>query len=144
MEPSPTAAPDSYTVEYRPDLEVLVMRWLRPNSLPETQTSYHRLLALAHQHNCPYWLLDGRRDGPLMLETATWLGYDFLPRAARELAPRVLRLAVFSSPTRFEQRLIDAEVAPAVAQALAPTQPYQTALFLDEAEALAWLTSPAS
>ncbi|MFD2785058.1 hypothetical protein [Hymenobacter rubripertinctus] len=134
-------APDSYTADYRPDLGVLVMRWLRPHSLPETQASYQHLLALARRHRCPNWLLDGRRDGPLVLETARWLGQDFLPAVARELAPELLRLAVFSSPARLEQRLLDAEVSPAVAEALAPTQPYRTALFLDEGEALAWLTA---
>lgn len=131
-----------YEVSYRPDLEVLVMRWLRPNNLSETQVSYQHLLALAHKHDCANWLLDGRRDGPLVLETARWLGQQFLPDAARQLAPRPLRLAVFSSPARFEQRLVDVEVAAVVAEATAATQPYQTSLFLDEGKALAWLAEP--
>ena len=139
MEPYSAPTSDSYTVEYRPDLGVLVIRWLRPHSLPETQASYRHLLELAHRYQCTRWLLDGRRDGPLIMETARWLGQEFLPVTARKLAPHILRLAVFSSPARFEQRLIDMEVAPAVAQALSSTQPYHTALFLDEGKALHWL-----
>ncbi len=140
----PSTSPDnaSYTVSYRSDLEVLVMRWLRPNTLPETQVSYQHLLALAQEHDCANWLLDGRRDGPLVLETARWLGQQFLPAAAQQLAPQPLRLAVFSSPARLEQRLADTEVAAVVAEAIAATQPYQTSLFLDEGKALAWLAEP--
>ncbi|OWP65036.1 hypothetical protein CDA63_01380 [Hymenobacter amundsenii] len=140
----PFTSPDnaSYTVSYRSDLNVLVMRWLRPNTLAETQVSYQHLLALAHEHTCANWLLDGRRDGPLVLETAQWLGQQFLPDAARQLTPQLLRLAVFSSPARFEQRLVDMEVAAVVAEATAATQPYQTSLFLDEGKALAWFSEP--
>ena len=140
----PSTSPDNacYELSYRPDLEVLVMRWLRPNTLAETQVSYQHLLALAQEHNCANWLLDGRRDGALVLETAQWLGQQFLPDAARQLAPQPLRLAVFSSPARFEQRLVDIEVAAVVAEATVATQPYQTSLFLDEGKALAWLAEP--
>lgn len=141
MQPPIPSGLASYSADYRSDLGILVLRWLRPHNLSETQASYRHLLRMAHTHTCANWLLDGRRDGPLMLETTQWLAESFLPGAAQALSPLVLRLAVFSSPARLEQRLVDTSVAPAVAQALAATQPYQTALFLDEGEALKWLVT---
>ena len=134
----------SYTLEYRPDLRILFMRWLRPTTLPEVQESYQAALALARQHACADWLLDARRTGPIETLETTWLADSFFPEAAASFAPRPLRLAVFSSPLRIEQLRSDTRVAPAVLHALGADRPYQANVFTDEATALAWLaTGPA-
>jgi hypothetical protein len=132
-------AADSYSLTYRPDLDILYLRWYRPDTLAEAQESYHAALALALAHGCGNWLLDSRRAGPLDLAETAWLTQEFFPAAVARLAPVPLRMAVFSSATRFDQSRTDAALAPAVAAALAPTQPYHSALFQLEAEAVAWL-----
>ncbi|SHL59282.1 hypothetical protein [Hymenobacter psychrotolerans] len=139
-------SPESVAFElfYRPDLHMLVVRWLRPNSFLELQTSYEQLLTLARQHYCAYWLLDARRVGPLDLEATLWLTDHFFPRAASHLAPYTLRMAVLSSPFRYSQMLTDASVAPEVARALSTAQPYEASVFLDEHAALNWLHPPHS
>lgn len=129
----------TYTLTYHPDLHILFLRWLQPDTLAESQDSYHDTLELAQMHNCGNWLLDSRHCGPLDLFETAWLTRVFFPAAALQLAPCPLRLAVFSSPQRLEQMRDDASVAPAVQAALAPTQPYEAAIFMDETEAVAWL-----
>jgi len=139
MLPFPTTANEAYTTQYRPDLHVLILRWLRPQTLAEIQASYGQLLVQAREHACARWLLDGRRDGPLDVDITHWLSGCFFPEAVRTLAPHRLYMAALSSPARLQQLHTDATVAPAVARALAPEQPYHTAVFLTEAEALIWL-----
>ena len=129
----------SYTLEYRPDLRIMVLRWLRPTTLAEVQESYAATLALARQHACPDWLLDARRTGPIEIEETAWLANTFFPAAALHFAPRALRLAVFSSPLRIEQLRTDARVAPAVLHALGADRPYQASVFANEGMAVAWL-----
>jgi hypothetical protein len=139
MLPSASITTDAYTIQHCPDRQVLALRWLRPQNLYETQESYQQLLALAQAHGCARWLLDGRRDGPLDVYTIHWLANHFFREAVRALAPQRLCMAVVSSSARLQQLQTDATVAPAVQRALAAGQPYTTAVFLSEAEALAWL-----
>ncbi|MDQ2770059.1 MAG: hypothetical protein M3Y54_06115 [Bacteroidota bacterium] len=134
----------TYTLTYRPDLDILFLRWLGPETLAEAQTAYRAALALALAHHCGRWLLDSRRSGPINLTETSWLTNDFFPEAVARLAPHPLRLAVFSSMLRLDQLRHDALVAPAVHDALAATRPYQSALFVAEAEAVAWLQAPAA
>lgn len=130
---------DSYTLDYRSDLDIVFLRWLRPDTLPEAQESYRAALTLALPHGCPNWLLDSRRAGPIDLVETAWLTSTFFPEAVACFAPRRLRLGVFSSAARREQAETDAVVAPVVAAAIASTQPYEVALFLLESEAVSWL-----
>ncbi|QIX62577.1 hypothetical protein HER32_15910 [Hymenobacter sp. BT18] len=138
--PHTLSTPD-YQLQYRPDLQLLILRWLRPLSLPDMQASCRQLLALALECQCAHWLLDGRREGPINLPVTQWLTEEFFPEAVRSLAPHPLFLAALRSPARLQQLSSDTTVAPAVHRALAPEQPYHTAVFLTEAEALAWLTA---
>ena len=134
---------NTYTLQYRPDLDIVFLRWLQPNNLVEAYASYHAALGLAVQHDCGNWLLDSRRTGPISLPETEWLTHEFFPLAASLLAPRPLRMAVFSSLQRLEQMRTDAAVAPAVQVAIAATQPYKAAIFMQEAEAVAWLLASA-
>ena len=133
----------TYSLSYRPDLDIVFLRWLAPDTLAEAQASYEAALALALAHGCGKWLLDSRRSGPLDLFETAWLTRTFFPAAVAQLAPRALRLAVFSSVQRWEQMRTDTTVAPAVQAAIAATQPYEAAIFLTEAEAVEWLLAPA-
>ncbi|WP_152560147.1 hypothetical protein [Hymenobacter sp. IS2118] len=130
---------DTYTLTYRPDLDIVFLRWLTPETLPQAQASYQAALVLALAHRCGNWLLDSRRCGPIDPVETAWLTNTFFPAAVAQLAPRPLRMAVFSSLPRLEQMRIDAAVASGVQAALAATQPYEAAIFIAEAEAVAWL-----
>ena len=134
---------DTYTLNYRSDLNILFLRWLTPDTLVEAQASYRDALALALAQGCGNWLLDSRRCGPLDLFETAWLTREFFPAAVAQLHPRPLRIAVFSSLQRWEQMRTDATVAPAVQAAIAPTQPYEASIFMAEAEAVTWLQRPA-
>lgn len=131
-----------YTLDYLSDLDIVVLRWLAPDTLAEAQASYQAALAMALTHKCGNWLLDSRRCGPLDLFQTSWLTRAFFPAAVEQLTPRPLRLAVFSSLQRWEQMRTDATVAPVVQAAIAATQPYQSAIFMVEAEAVEWLQAP--
>ena len=133
---------DTYTLNYRSDLNIVLLRWLTPDTLVEAQASYREALALALAHGCGNWLLDSRRCGPLDLFQTAWLTREFFPAAVAQLHPRPLRLAVFSSLQRWEQMRTDATMAPAVQAAIAPTLPYEAAIFMAEAEAVTWLQRP--
>ena len=133
---------DTYTLTYRPDLDIVFLRWLQPDTLAEAQASYRDALALALVHGCGNWLLDSRRCGPLDLFETAWLTREFFPAAVAQLNPRPLRLAVFSSLQRWEQMRTDAAVAPAVQAAIAATQPYEAAIFMVETDAVGWLQAP--
>ena len=133
---------NTYTLTYRPDLHIVILRWLQPDTLAESQRSYEAALALALAHGCGNWLLDSRRCGPLDLFETAWLTRTFFPAAVDQLAPHELRLGVFSSLQRLQQMRTDAAVAPAVQAAIAATQPYTAAIFMAEAEAVAWLQAP--
>ena len=133
----------TYSLSYRPDLHIICLRWLAPDTLPEAQASYEAALALALAHGCGNWLLDSRHSGPIDLAQTAWLTHTFLPAAVLQLNPRSLRLAVCSSLLRWEQMRTDAAVAPVVQAAIAATQPYEAAIFLTDADAEAWLQAPA-
>lgn len=133
----------TYTLSYRPDLHIVFLRWLGPDTLAEAQASYEATLAVALAHGCGNWLLDSRRCGPLRADETAWLAHAFFPAAVAQLNPQALRLGVFSSLLRLEQMRTDTAVAPLVRAAIAATQPYEAAIFLNEAEAVEWLQAPA-
>ncbi len=132
----------AYTLDYRPDLHIVFLRWLREATLADVQAAYAAALALAERHGCAHWLLDARRLGPIAIDETNWLANEFFPHAAARLAPQLLRLGALTSPARIEQVRHDAAVAPHVARALAPGQPYQARVFDNEGAAAAWLATP--
>lgn len=129
----------TFTVNCRPDLDLVFLRWMAPDTLAEAQLADRDTLALALEHHCGNWLLAARRSGPPDLAETAWRTHEFFPEAVARLAPHPRRLAVFSSMLRLDQLRLDAIVAPAVPDALAATRPYLAALFTAEADAVAWL-----
>lgn len=78
-----------YRVCYEPYLPVLVGTSLRPLNEEEVTESCELLLAKAQQHNCSFWLLDGRhhgRDDPQALHN--WLLDEYFPRVRNRLGQR--------------------------------------------------------
>ena len=86
-----TYSPDSFSIEYRPDQQLLIGRWLRPVLLEELQTHYEAMLqaALAHD-SCRHWLLDVRRRPYRDAAAGQWFGEVFSPRLPQALGRPVV------------------------------------------------------
>jgi hypothetical protein len=83
--------PDSFTLAYLPDEDLLIGRWLRPVSLPEIKAHYGELLAAAQAHgNCRHWLLDVRRRTINDPDAVHWFGEDFGPKLPAVLGQPVV------------------------------------------------------
>ncbi|WP_375435553.1 hypothetical protein [uncultured Hymenobacter sp.] len=137
---SPVATYAEYlNLAYRPDLQMVVLRWLRDASLSELQVAHHAALELALHHKATFWFVDVRRRLTVNNMHTRWVTDDFLPQAAALLPADGLRVAYLMSPNR--QRIInsDPDMQPIVARALHTNQSYRLRVFLDEASAMAWL-----
>ena len=127
--------PDYLSLSYRPDLDFLVARWLRPVSGDETRQGYRLILEAAQACACPFWLLDGRRRYPADAETTRWGLEEFFPQLYATLGQQVF-MSQLLSPSY--QTLTDA--LPAFQQAeQAVGRTYQMRRFNDETQAVGWL-----
>ena len=135
----------AYELSYRADLQIIVLRWLRPSGIAESQESYEAAFALARQHRCGRWLLDGRRRGIVDLALTKWLADYFFTEVGQHLLPKQLKLGVLTSPDRQNQISADAVLAAEIARALAPGPlSYQTYVGLNEGQVLDWLLTESS
>jgi hypothetical protein len=82
----PSFSTDAFSVEYRPDLGILIGRWLQALPPPELQGTYQTMLAAARAHgNCRFWLLDLRRRPPAGPNLTEWFRDQFSPQVAAAL-----------------------------------------------------------
>ncbi|TGE25484.1 hypothetical protein E5K00_09920 [Hymenobacter aquaticus] len=126
-------------LQYRPDLHILTARWLRDASLPELQQAHRALQATAQAHNAFHWLMDRRRFSPNP-EIAQWVAHEWLPDIARTASSH-LRLASLVSPELWHLISTQPDFQEATNTALNAQQPYSVRVFMDEGEAVRWLTS---
>lgn len=129
------ATPDFLTLSYRPDLEVLVVRWMRVISLAEMQQGYELLLQAATHHGCRQWLLDARRRNNTDREGAVWMVQDFLPRLHGQLGGRTA-LAYLLPPVQLRDAQADGAFPPA---SFFDGKPFIAERFTEERQALDWL-----
>lgn len=129
---------DYLGLSYRPDLRMVVLRWLRDASLPEMQIGHQAALYLARHHAATHWFIDVRRRLLVDNTHSSWVIDEFLPQAAA-LLPGPLRVAYLMSPNR--QRTIDSqpELQATFSRAQMPNLPYYMQAFMDEAAAINWL-----
>ena len=129
------ATPDYLILSYRPDLDFVVARWLRPVSGAETRQGYQLILAAGQECHCPYWLLDGRRRQPADADTTRWGLEEFFPRLRTALGQPVFMSQLLSP---LYQALTDTQ--PAFQQAeQGPNRTYEMRRFNDETRAVQWL-----
>ena len=130
---------DFLEIIHRPDLDVLVARWLRPIELPELQRGYELLLAEAIGRGCRRWLLDVRRRLNTHQVGAQWMVSSLLPRLGPQLGGRT-RLAYLLAPIYLRDEAADAVFPP-------PTyfdgKPFIADRFVEEQAAIVWLTADA-
>jgi hypothetical protein len=127
--------PDYLAISYRPDLRVLVGRWMRPVTLPEMQAGYELLLEAAITHQCQEWLLDVRRRFNTDREGAHWMTTEFLPAVARRMGGRTY-LAYLLAPLLLRDQSAD-DAFPTPESMVAA--PFLGVRFTDEREAIEWL-----
>lgn len=65
-------------ISYRPDLHVLVVRWMGITTDDETRRVY-RHLEQADTHRCRYWLLDARRRPSSSAAVTRWMLDELAP-----------------------------------------------------------------
>ncbi|GAB2770273.1 hypothetical protein HNQ93_000463 [Hymenobacter luteus] len=133
---------DYLQLTHRPDLQVLVLRWLRDTTLPELQTGCQAALELAQHHGIAHWVVDVRRRVTVNAERSAWMSDTFLPAAALRLQPALLRVGYLISPTRLETILAESTVQhAAITRSQDSAQPYLMRIFLNESDVMQWLLS---
>jgi hypothetical protein len=126
-------------VLYRPDLDILIVRWLTDEALPNFREEYSDLLAAGQRHLSRRWLLDIRRRPAPPVETTQWVIEQWLPEVVAALAPERLRLAFLVSPARAATLRTETVSAPTLAYIQGPDCAYDLRLFTEEGEAISWL-----
>ncbi|WP_400193518.1 hypothetical protein [Hymenobacter sp. B81] len=136
----PILSTEYLLLSHGPSADMLRIMWRRPVSLAELQQGYEQVRAAAVRFRAPLWLVDLRSPGlPRPVEQGHWLHELFLPESYRFFA-EPLRLACLMSPEQLAAVWYD-PVSTANARTLTdPEQPFQLALFDQEAEAVNWLT----
>ena len=127
--------PDFLEISYRPDLDVLVGRWMRKISAAEMCQGYEHLLEAAVQCGCRQWLLDARRRFNTDRDGARWMISTFLPQLGPRLGGRT-HLAYLLAPVLLRDTEADAAFPPA---SFFDDKPYNADRFTDEREAIDWL-----
>ena len=131
----PILVQDFLEISYRPDLNLLLGRWLRPIELEEMQHGYQLLLDAAVAGDCRQWLLDVRRRQNTHQVGAQWMLSNFLPQLAARLGGRT-RLAYLMAPTYLRDADADAAFPPAT---YFEGKPFVGERFIEENTALDWL-----
>ncbi|MCB2406360.1 hypothetical protein [Hymenobacter lucidus] len=127
--------PEFLTIDYRPDLGILVVRWQRLITVAEMQQGYLLLLEYAAHYRCRHWLLDGRRRFNTDREGAQWMVATFLPLLQPRLGARTY-LAYLLAPVTLRDQDADAAFPPA---AYFQDKPFLGERFVEEGAAIAWL-----
>jgi hypothetical protein len=136
------ASPSTFeylSLNFRADLHLLVLRWLRDVNLAELQAGFAEAQALAQEYRAYHWFVDVRRRGALSASDSAWVADVLLPQMARQLEPSVFAIAYLLAPFRAKAIQKQGPMQATVARAQASTQPYRLRTFLDEAEAVEWL-----
>ena len=123
---------------YRPDLDILTVRWLTDEQAATTAGDYESLLLLPEARRTANWLFDVRRRPYTNAASAHWVVTDWLPRAAA-LCPAPLRLAYLVAPVRAAELEGDTPIGAEVRPATLPGHPYLLRAFTDEGAAVRWL-----
>lgn len=121
-------------LSYRPDLKILVIRWLALATDDEIKRVYRTIEAEADPL-CRFWLVDARRRSSFSPNITNWLFAEFVPEVSRRLGGP-LYFSYLVSPAHLEgaQEFLRTQVLPAGA-----ALPYRLHYASDEGEATNWL-----
>ncbi|TDN36078.1 hypothetical protein E4631_03660 [Hymenobacter sp. UV11] len=132
----PFSTAEFYAVRYQAEPPLVRGVVQRPLSPAEFTEACELLLAKAQQHQCPFWLLDGRADtSERPSDVYEWLGDEFLPRVYKTLG-RIPCLA-FIARAEFWEAMQARNYASPTSPLFATT--FRADWFTSEQDALAWL-----
>jgi hypothetical protein len=134
---TPTTLADFLHLSHRPDLGIVAARWTRPAESGELRAGYQAMLHYAAScGSCNRWLIDSRRRRQVDAQDVHWLTTEFYPTLRRHLHEHVY-LAFLIAPYQADH----------VQDDTLPPLPYTHGdycslnQFVDEGEAVRWLTS---
>ncbi|GAA4348735.1 hypothetical protein GCM10023185_04920 [Hymenobacter saemangeumensis] len=126
----------AFSLDHRPDLGILIGRWLRNLPPPELQATYRVMLEEARAHSsCRYWLLDLRRRPVTEVDLNVWISEQFTPVIATDMGG-ALFTAFLVGPD--QQAAIESEHMSNYLRQLADLELYPN-FFDNEADAVTWL-----
>jgi hypothetical protein len=123
--------------QFRPDLAVLVGRWLCQPTEEELQTGYHSLLDAAATFGARLWLVDARRRSTANQQSTAWMTEHFFPLLPQRLGSPV-NLAYLFMPTHLQELEHDPAVP---ALTYFDGRPYHVQRFTEEQPAMEWLAA---
>lgn len=126
---------DYLQYQFRPDLQVLVVRWLRQPTDEELQAGYYRLLDVAVENEARLWLIDTRRRTQANQRATPWMMEHFLPQLPRRLNGQV-HLAYLFMPVHLHEIEHDTNVPQLT---YFNGRPYRIERFTEEYAAISWL-----
>lgn len=125
-----SAFPSFLAVQLRPELDVTIVRWLRPVSAAELMQGYEALLQQPRAGD--YWLVDVRQRGPASEDDTHWVLTQFVSSLAQQTSQRVyLAFLVATGQLNAEQQVSGSPMV--------QNEQAHVRLFSDEAPALHWL-----
>ncbi|UOQ55007.1 hypothetical protein [Hymenobacter cellulosivorans] len=122
-------------LSYRPDLHILVMRWLNTVEEAEAKRIYQAVEVTAEDQECRFWLIDARRRPSFNATVTQWV--------FEELAPNVV--GRFGGPLHFSYLVSPEHLAGAQEFLRTHVTPHRAALpyrlhyATDEGTATQWL-----
>ncbi|MBT9392207.1 hypothetical protein KLP40_03445 [Hymenobacter sp. NST-14] len=125
---------DYVLITYRPDLQLLIMRWTRPATPAEHRAGYQAALALARQQQVGRWLIDLRSRGLADPADLLWVMHDFRQEFRTALPTAARRIAYFTTP--YHADILSARLRELEAATL---DGLQLAVFVEETPAYQWL-----
>jgi hypothetical protein len=89
---------DCLRLSYRPDLQLLFLRWTRPATSQEHRQGYQMALQLARQEQAGRWLIDLRSRGLADVADLQWVLGDFRAAFKATLPGITRRIAYLTTP----------------------------------------------
>ncbi|MCA8832487.1 hypothetical protein [Hymenobacter pini] len=129
------STPD-FPITYRPDLGILVGRWMVEISrTEEIKQNYLHMFEAAEECQCRFWLMDARRRFRTTAEITSWVNEN-VPRLSQGRFGGELRVAFLLAP---HQLLVSTD-SPPFPELVHPVAGHPMSVqFTDEGEAIAWL-----
>ncbi|KUG09950.1 hypothetical protein [Solirubrum puertoriconensis] len=128
-------SPEFLQLVYRPELGVLVGRWLQPLTTEELQAGYHLMLEAAAELQCRFWLVDGRRRTHAHSSDSRWMMETFFPQLATRLGGQTY-LGYLFTPAHLNDLETDTNLP---SLNYFDNRPYQVRRFIEEQVAMQWL-----
>lgn len=135
----PTAHSSDYLqLVYRPDLRVLICRWMQQTTPQDLRAGYGLIIEEGASQRCAYWLIDARRrEHTANQQDTAWIMETFFPQVVARLGQPVF-IAYLFAPSH----LIDIEANSAIPPlTYFDNHSYHIGRFIEERTALEWLTA---